>query len=136
MSNKIRPKRGFENGFIATIAVIMLAFSILAIIVVVANATNAYADSVYLRGLRVYARENISSCLSEAENVLSRDFFWRGEKDFLDSNCEADVETAGNPVNEVTLTAIVKVNRVLMTAKEVVYLEDFDINVVSREVTD
>ena len=134
MSN--RNRRRPKNGFIATIAVIMLAFSILSIIVVVASAANAYVDSVYLRGLRVYARENLSSCLSEAENVLSRDFFWRGAKNFPDSNCEADVETAGNPGNEVTLTAIVKVNRVLMTAKEEIFLEDFDIKVVSRDVTD
>ncbi len=121
------------SGFIATITVIVLAFSVMAMIVVVTGAANSYADSIYLHELRSYARDDLSSCLSKAEDTLARNFFWHGVTKFDDFNCEVIVD---NKKDLVILTATVRLDRVIMRASEDVSLEDFYIKVVKREVED
>ena len=66
------------RGFIATIAVTMLAYSILAAILVTAQYVKSYVDNVYLFESRIEARKNIRECLSHAENLISRNYYLNG----------------------------------------------------------
>ena len=125
----------------ATIAVVVLASSILAIISVVMLAAENYVDNVYRYESRLEARQNLSSCLNLAELMLSRDFFLRGQVSLPEFYCVAsfvDVSggDAGGNAPSVLLSVAVSVGPAIMRAEEVIYLEDFDIKVVSRKVTD
>ncbi len=122
----------------ATTVVMILAYSILAIYVVVMSAVSAYVDSVYLYELRASTRQNLYSCLSKVELMLSHDFFLRGTTNLSEFDCAVDIENNGTivPPSSIILSATARLGSVVMRADEVIDLEDFDIKVESRVVED
>ncbi len=138
-----RNKYGHRDkmGFIATIAVVMLAYSTLALSVITLIASNAYLDSVYLYELRREARSNLYSCLSAFEQRLSRNFFLRGMVNESEFHCDGyikDVDGSGvqSPVNMITVTATIKIGPVILGADELVEFHDYYLRIVERHVRD
>ena len=128
-----------REGFIATTAVVMLAYSILAVHLAVMSAVSAYVDSVYLREMRIQARHSLFACLSYAEVFISRDYLWRGKVDEGQADgCVFDIEN--NPLygssGKLLVSVYLNMGAVKMRAQEEITLEDFRLKVESRAVED
>ena len=135
MSNK---SCKFRRGFIATIAVTVLAYSVLAIMVVALVAVNSYVDNVYHYESRIEARQYLRSCLTEAEQMLSRDYFLRGTNSLPGLNCTFLVDNVGTQIQPslVSLAVSVKVGSVVVKVEETIESHNYYLKVVSRKVID
>ncbi|MDE1966458.1 MAG: hypothetical protein KGI45_00070 [Patescibacteria group bacterium] len=95
-----------NEGFTATIAVVLLASGTLAFSLATMSAAAAYADSVYRRELRIQAGLYADSCLETAELMAAKDYFLDGSVDLPEFFCAAMVENsfAGSAAIEATST--------------------------------
>ncbi len=139
MTNDLAQNIGPENnqrGFVATITVVVLAFSIVAIVVVVSGAVDKYVDSVYLYELRIYARQSLSACLTTAEKTLASDYFLRGQVNLPEYGCEISVQDYGGQMYQVALSIVVEYGPVKMKVSETIRLFDYHMEVIDRRVED
>lgn len=127
-----------RRGFVATIAVIMLAYSILAIVAITVALAKTYLDNVYLYESRVEARQNLFACLDIAESRLASNYFLRGHFGLREFNCEFFVLENGmqGSSGSILLNAIVKIGPVIMKGGETVELHDYYMKVIERMVED
>ena len=84
------------KGFIALIAVLLLATGSIAFALATVFAAVAYADMVLQRELRIQAKLNVNACLDSLELMYAKDFFLNGNVTIPEFGCQASVENRGN----------------------------------------
>ncbi len=87
----IENKYNKDSGFIALIAVVLLASGALAFSFSNMIAAILYADSVYKRELRIQARLNADSCVDTVRLMYAKDPFLSGTTTVADFKCTAFV---------------------------------------------
>ena len=148
MLNNMFPNIRQENnqkGFVATITVTVLAFSIVAMLIVVSGAVDRYVDSVYLYELRIYTRQSLLVCMPIAENMLASDYFLRGVVSLPEYNCDVSIQDYtsqtyqvahyGN-IGQVILSVVTKFGPVEMKVYETIRLYDYRMEDIDRIVDD
>lgn len=117
-----RPKD--SAGFIALIAVTMLAMGAIAFAISVMSGAQSYAQSVTRREARIQARLYAASCLDSVTLMLAKDFFLNGVVSLAEFSCTA---TIANPyaLGAVSIVSTVdylgaraSVNRTLVIAAD------------------
>jgi len=87
----IIPHARFRDGFIALIAVILLATGTLAFSLVTISAAISYSESVNLHELRIQAGLNVKACLDSATLMVAKDYFLNGEVELPEFGCTLTV---------------------------------------------
>ncbi len=105
-STKRLPTRSPNDGFIALIAVIMLAFGALAFSFATLASAVSYADMISRRELRIQTRLNAAACLDTVKLMFAKDFFLNGKVSIPEFGCVAQVSNdfAGSISVNVTTT--------------------------------
>lgn len=105
-STKRLPTRSPNDGFIALIAVIMLAWGALAFSFATLASAVSYADLVNRRELRIQARFNAEACLDTVKLMLAKDFFLEGTVSVPEFGCVVQVtnDFAGSVSVNITAT--------------------------------
>jgi hypothetical protein len=67
------------RGFVATIAVVILATGCLVFSLVTLLGATSYSESIYKRELRIQAGLNASACLDLVTVMVSKDYFLSGQ---------------------------------------------------------
>jgi len=80
-----------KNGFVALIAVVILATGTLAFSLSTLASAASYLESVYLRELRIQVRLNARACLDRATIMVGRDYFLFGNIKIREFDCVADI---------------------------------------------
>ena len=87
-----------ERGFIALIAIIVLATGALAFSLATMSGAVAYSDAAYRRELRIQARLNAQACLDSVSLMTGKDYFLSGQVELKEFGCIANVgnDSAGH----------------------------------------
>ena len=91
MYQKIKSVYLRQNGFVALIAVLMLAFGSMAYSLSVLGSAEAYADMVDRRESRIQAGMNAQSCLDVVTLMSTKDYFLAGIVSVPEFGCKASV---------------------------------------------
>ncbi len=83
------PMNNKQKGFIALIAVILLATGTLAMSLVAMNSALIYSDLANKREYRIQADMNADACLDTAKLMANKDYFIAGDIDIPEFNCTA-----------------------------------------------
>ena len=94
------------RGFIAMIAVILLAAGTLAFSLATMSAAVSYADAVGQRELRIQAALNAKSCLDSVTLMAAKDYYLNGEVTLPEFDCTADVTNDFNNHLNVELAVV------------------------------
>ena len=104
-----------KNGFIALIAVVVLAMGIFTFSLVTYSAVYSYYDSVNRKELRIQANLNAKSCLKTVALMYAKDFFLNGEQVLNKFGCTADI------VNDMNGRVTIKVKATLEEVSDYEY---------------
>jgi hypothetical protein len=117
------PDRPCHGGFVALVAVLLIASGALAFSLMTASSAIVYADSVVQRELRIQAGLDASACLDTAILMVSKDFFLNGTADISEFGCTAEI---ANPdaAGAVSISVASDVSGVKAYADETIYLHD------------
>lgn len=85
-----------NRGFIALIAVVLLATGTLAFSLATLSAAVSYADMSYRHDLRNQARLNAQACLDTVSLMAAKDYFLSGEVKLPEFGCTANVQNDFN----------------------------------------
>jgi hypothetical protein len=96
MSRKFIFNTKSQKGFIATIALVILATVIIYFSLVTFSSAFAFADSVNKKELRIQANLNSKACLDQVILMVSRDYFLSGKIKLKDFNCTLDISNNFN----------------------------------------
>ena len=90
---KLHADNGGRNrrGFMALIAVVLLATGTLAFSLATVSAASTYADMAYRRELRIQAQLNADACLETISLMAAKDYFLNGVVRLSEFGCEAEV---------------------------------------------
>ena len=92
------------KGFIAVIAVIMIAFTLTAYSYIVMASAISYADSVNRHEWRIQANLNNESCVSTVALMAMKDYFLEGEVKVPEFGCVAFI-TRNHLIKQMTVRA-------------------------------
>jgi len=121
-----------DGGFMATIAVILLATGIMALSLSAASAAVLYSDAVAKRELRIQARMNAKACLDTAALMVVKDYFLDREADISEFGCKAGI---ANDLNgNVSLDVKAELGGVSARAKGILRIDDHSATINSVEV--
>jgi len=106
VSNDSAHGLNYERGFIALIAVIILATGTLAFSLATLTAAAAYSESVTLKELRIQARFNLAACMDTLGLMFDKDYFLNGEVSLQEFSCQAGVmnDLNGSVILDATST--------------------------------
>jgi hypothetical protein len=121
-----------DGGFIATTALMMLVFGCLALILVSNLSVRWYADSIFLRDMRLQARELLIPCMNEATEMLSRDYFLSGNIAIPEYDCSADF--IKNSQDGISIMVKVQLSTVIMKGEILTRLDQNKVQVLSYRV--
>lgn len=79
------------EGFIATIAVVLLAMGTLAFSLATISSAAAFEDASYRRELRNETRLDATGCLDTISLMVEKDYFLSGDVKLPEFNCTAKV---------------------------------------------
>lgn len=85
--NKLDRLTNDKRGFIATTAIIILATTSLAFLMVVSIASASYADSVSRREYRIQKGLNEKACEETRDLIRAKNYFFTGSTTILEFNC-------------------------------------------------
>ena len=102
-----------NHGFIATTAVLMIAYGCLALALVSTLAVRSYSESVDLREARIEARRLNDLCMHRALEILAREYFVRGKVELPEYNCE--IEYIEKVPSQITIQTTVRYLTVIMS---------------------
>jgi hypothetical protein len=99
--------RALNRGFVALIAVILLALGIMSFSLCTASAALDYADSVYLHEARIQVNLNLTACLDSATLSVAKDYYLSGEVSFPNFACKVRItnDNSGNVSINATINA-------------------------------
>jgi hypothetical protein len=121
-----------NEGFIATTALMVLVFSCLASILVSNLSVRWYADSVFLRDMRIQARELLILCMDQAMGMLSRDYFLRGNIAIPEYECSANLIEDDPDV--ISIVVKVQLSTVIVKGEILTKLDSNMVQVLSYKV--
>ncbi len=76
-----------KKGFIATIAIVLLATGTLAFLLVTLSTAYSYADSVEYREIRIQTSLNERACQETLSLLIAKDYFLDKEVTLTDLGC-------------------------------------------------
>ncbi|MFA6601611.1 MAG: hypothetical protein WCT02_01990 [Candidatus Paceibacterota bacterium] len=85
-----------NRGFMALIAVILLATGALAFSLVVLSSSFTYFQATNKREMRIQAGLNAKACLDEVSLMVIQDYFLAGEIEIKEFGCAATIDNDGN----------------------------------------
>jgi hypothetical protein len=115
-----------QKGFIAVIAVILLATGALVFSVTTMTSAISYAESVYLKELRIQAELNAQACLDHIALMVVKDYFMAGDFEIEEFGCRAKVVNDLSGV--VALNVSAKLGKVVIEHGRSLTIEDGAIN--------
>ena len=80
-----------QRGFVATVAVVLLAIGSLAFVAVLTSSVFFYSDSVYRREMRTQKSLNERACADTKILLMQKDFFLKGEVILPEFACSVHV---------------------------------------------
>ncbi len=94
-----------KDGFIALIAVVLLATGTLAFSLVTLSAAASYSDMVFKHDERNQAHLNAESCLDSMVLMAAKDYFLSGQVSLKEFGCTAIVTNDSNGNIAIAVTA-------------------------------
>ena len=85
-----------RRGFIALIAVVILASGVLAFSLAAMSAAAAYASAVEKKELRIQAGLNLNACLDYAELMAAKNYYLNGESTVREFGCALSIANDDN----------------------------------------
>ena len=119
-----------QRGFMATIAVILIATGAIALSLSALAGAVLYADSVDKHEFRIQAGLNARACLDTVTLMAVKDYFLNGEVAVPEFGCDAVIINDGNGNVSMNITA--SVSGVVMRASRTLSVGDNSIRVVSE----
>ncbi len=116
------------KGFVATIAVVILATGCLVFSFVTLLGATSYAESVYKRELRIQTNLNARACLDWVTVMVSKDYFLSGQIEIVQFSCVADVINDMN--GGVSFVVESKLGTVGTKLNRTLRFEDFEMSVI------
>ena len=95
-----------QKGFIATVAVVILATGIIYFSLITLASAFAFSDFIYKKELRIQANLNSKACLDQVILMVSRDYFLSGKIKLKDFDCTLDISNNFNGTVTVVGRAI------------------------------
>jgi len=93
---KFALSKKYQTGFIATIAVILLATFILTFSLITLDTALSFSGGVYKKELRIQANLNADACLDQVTLMVSRDYFLSGQIKIKEFGCTANISNNFN----------------------------------------
>lgn len=118
----------YKKGFVATIAVTILATGCLVFSLATLLGATSYAESVYKRELRIQAGLNARACLDLVTLMISKDYFLSDQLEIRHLDCVADVINDLN--GEVSFVVETRLGTVGARLTRMVRFEDFMLKVI------
>lgn len=81
-----------NRGFIALIAVVLLAFGALSFSLATLSAAVSYADSISRRELRIQTGLNVNACIDTVRLMRAKDYFLIGTTSIPEFGCVARID--------------------------------------------
>jgi hypothetical protein len=122
------PRHFYKKGFVATIAVVILATGCLVFSLVTLLGATSYAESVYKRELRIQADLNAYACLDLVTVMVSKDYFLSGKIKIRQFGCVADIVNDMN--GGVSFNVEAKLGTVGANLNRILRFEDFVLSVI------
>ena len=94
-----------DAGFIAVIAIVIIATGTLAFSLAALSAAASYADSVERRELRIQVQLNLDSCADTLNLMAAKDYFLNGNVSIPEFGCVATVTNDQNGHMSMNITA-------------------------------
>jgi hypothetical protein len=79
------------RGFIATVAILIIAISASLVAMNVRLAANTFNDSVSQKALRIKVRELLEKCKERSVQIVASDYFTEGSQEVPELSCWLDV---------------------------------------------
>ena len=95
-----------QKGFIATVAVVILATGIIYFSLITLASAFAFSDFIHKKELRIQANLNSKACLDQVILMVSRDYFLSGKIKLKDFDCTLDISNNFNGTVTVVGRAI------------------------------
>lgn len=108
--SKMRMRR--NEGFVAVVAVIMIASGTLIYSIVASSSAIEYIQSVYRRESRAQAVLYASSCVDSAAMIVAKDYFVRGTIAVSDFDCQVSIQPVASDPMSFVLSAQASFNGV------------------------
>lgn len=106
MSREFISDKKPQKGFIATVAVVILATGIIYFSLVTLASAFAFSDFIHKKELRIQASLNSKACLDQVILMVSRDYFLSGKIKLKDFDCTLDISNNFNGTVTVVGQAI------------------------------
>jgi hypothetical protein len=90
--NTITNEHGDQKGWIALIAVNLMAFGTLAFLVAAVSGAATFGGMVHKKELRRQAALNLTACLDSLSLMAEKDYFLKGTVTIREFGCSADVQ--------------------------------------------
>lgn len=116
------------KGFVATIAVVILATGCLVFSLATLLGATSYAESVYKRELRIQAGLNARACLDWVTIMVSKDYFITGQIEVRQFGCVTDIANDMN--GNISFVVQVKHGSVSAKLTRTLRFQDFVLNVL------
>lgn len=117
-----------QDGFIASITVVILATGILAISFSTLAGAISYSESVYKRELRIQANLNANACLDKVTLMVAKDYFLSGEIKIQEFGCIANITNDFN--GGVSFVVESKLAMISARLVRVLRFQDFRLSVI------
>lgn len=117
-----------QEGFVALIAVVILATGILAFSFSTLAGAISYSESVYKRELRIQANLNTRACLDKVTLMVAKDYFLSGEIKIKEFGCIANITNDLN--GEVSFVVESKLGTVGAKLNRTLRFQDLKLSVI------
>lgn len=97
-----------SNGFMALVAVIILATGALAFSLLTLSIAADYSDSVSRHELRIQAGLNSEACVATIELMYEKDYFLNGEVTLPEFGCRARISNDMNGSAFISIVAVLE----------------------------
>jgi hypothetical protein len=132
MKSKTKIKLNIFGGFMALIAVILLATGTLAFSLVTMSSAAAYADSVERRERRIQATLNARACLDAVQIMTAKDYYIFGAFELKEYGCNVTVNN--DLAGRVLINIVAAIGDISVKGKVEIQMDDNSIFVISSEV--
>lgn len=116
------------RGFVATIAVIILATGCLVFSLATLLGATSYSESVYKRELRIQVGLNAHACLDWVTIMVSKDYFLFGQIEVRQFGCVADITNDLN--GNISFVVQTKLGSATAKLTRTLRFEDFVLKVI------
>ncbi|MFA6553916.1 MAG: hypothetical protein WCS89_00200 [Candidatus Paceibacterota bacterium] len=125
-------KTNDKKGFVALIAVVLLATGTLTFSLVAMSSAIAYADSISRRELRIQTQMNAQACLDTVTLMVVKDYFISGNVEVKKFGCTAEIlnDFEGN----ISFNVKANLGEIVVEGNGVLKITDNSVEVVSEGV--